>query len=125
MTKRILVVDDEMGARVLIGTFLDRGGFEVVKAKNGKEALTLMEEGPLPDLVIMDVMMPEMDGITLCRNIRSRFPNNLMPLLVLSGSGDAETVTRAMRAGATDFLSKPILHHDLVTKVKTVLKVED
>lgn len=125
MTKRILVVDDEMGARVLIGTFLDRGGFEVVKAKNGKEALTVMEEGPLPDLVIMDVMMPEMDGITLCRNIRTKFPNHPMPLLVLSGSGDAETVTRAMRAGATDFLSKPILHHDLVTKVKTILKVED
>jgi len=125
MTKRILVVDDEMGARVLIGTFLDRGGFEVVKAKNGKEALAMMEDGPLPDLVIMDVMMPEMDGITLCRNIRSKFPNNVMPLLVLSGSGDMETVTRAMRAGATDFLSKPILHHDLVTKVKTVLKVED
>jgi CheY-like chemotaxis protein len=125
MTKRILVVDDEMGARVLIGTFLDRGGFEVVKAKNGREALELMEVGPLPDMVIMDVMMPEMDGITLTRSIRTKFPDQQMPILVLSGSGDAETVTRAMRAGATDFLSKPILHHDLVSKVKTTLHILD
>lgn len=125
MTKRILVVDDEMGARVLIGTFLDRGGFEVIKAKNGKEALEMMDAGPLPDMVIMDVMMPEMDGIALTRNIRSKFPDKQMPILVLSGSGDAETVTRAMRAGATDFLSKPILHHDLVTKVKTTLNILD
>lgn len=125
MPKRILVVDDEMGARVLIGTFLDRGGFEVIKAKNGVEALALMEQGPLPDMVIMDVMMPEMDGITLCRSIRTKFPESPMPLLVLSGSGDVETVTKAIRAGATDFLSKPILHHDLVAKVKTILMVED
>jgi two-component system sensor histidine kinase ChiS len=122
-TKRILVVDDETAARVLISTFLDRGGFEAVKAKNGKEALIVMEQGPLPDLVICDVMMPEMDGVTLVRQIRHRFPETHIPILVLSGSGDVQTVNDALSAGANDFLSKPILRHDLVEKIKTALKL--
>jgi len=125
MSKKILIVDDEMGARVLIKAFLDRGGFEVVTAKNGRDALALIETGTLPDLILLDVNMPEMDGITFTRTVRGKFPDALLPIIVLSASGDADTVTRAMRAGATDFLNKPILHHDLSAKVKAILKLEE
>jgi CheY-like chemotaxis protein len=121
---QVLVVDDERGARVLIGTFLDRGGFQVVHAKNSQEAMELLEKGPLPDLILMDVNMPEMDGITLCRAVRERYPNALFPVLILSASGDPDTKKRGLEAGATEYLQKPILHHDLVTKIKTLLKLD-
>ena len=72
----ILIVDDEVGARTLIGIMLDRGGFQVAKAKDANEALMVVERGETPDLIIMDVMMPGMDGIELCRTIRQT-PNGL------------------------------------------------
>ena len=121
---QVLVVDDERGARVLIGTFLDRGGFQVVHAKNGQEAMELLEKGPLPDLVLMDVNMPEMDGIALCRAVRERYPNETFPILILSASGDPDTKKRGLEAGATEYLQKPILHHDLVAKIKTLLNLD-
>ncbi len=104
--KRILVVDDEIGARTLIGIMLDRGGFEVLKASDAAQALSILEQDT-PDLIILDVMMPGMDAA--------------IPILILSTRGDAESVMRGMDAGATDYLPKPILHHDLVAKVRHLL----
>ncbi len=118
--KRILVVDDEIGALTLIGIMLERGGFEVLKAKNADAALGVLEQ-ETPDLIILDVMMPGMDGIELCRNIRGRPATQSTPVLILSARGDAESVMRGMDAGATDYLPKPILHHDLVAKVRKML----
>src|SRR5258708_37561747 len=118
--KRILVVDDEIGARTLIGIMLDRGGFEVLKASDGNEALSLLEQDK-PDLVILDIMMPGMDGFELCKRIRERPETTETPILMLSTRGDAESVMRGMDAGASDYLPKPILHHDLVAKVRHLL----
>jgi DNA-binding response OmpR family regulator len=118
--KRILVVDDEIGALTLIGIMLERGGFEVLKAKNAEVALGVLEQ-ETPDLIILDVMMPGMDGIELCRTIRGRPETEGTPVLILSARGDAESVMRGMDAGATDYLPKPILHHDLVSKVRKML----
>ena len=118
--KRILVVDDEIGARTLIGIMLDRGGFEVLKASDGNEALSLLERDK-PDLVILDIMMPGMDGFELCKRIRERPETTETPILMLSTRGDAESVMRGMDAGASDYLPKPILHHDLVAKVRHLL----
>src|SRR5574341_2133992 len=70
MTRRIMVVDDELGALTLIGIMLERGGFEVLKARNAFEALDILKN-QTPDLIILDVMMPGMDGIELCRRIRA------------------------------------------------------
>lgn len=118
--KRILVVDDEIGARTLIGIMLDRGGFEVLKASDGNEALSLLDQDK-PDLVILDIMMPGMDGFELCKRIRDRPETTEIPILMLSTRGDAESVMRGMDAGASDYLPKPILHHDLVAKVRHLL----
>jgi DNA-binding response OmpR family regulator len=118
--KRILVVDDEIGARTLIGIMLDRGGFEVLKASDGNEALSILDQDK-PDLVILDIMMPGMDGFELCKRIRERPDTNTLPILMLSTRGDAESVMRGMDAGASDYLPKPILHHDLVAKVRHLL----
>src|SRR5690554_6243094 len=106
--KRILVVDDEIGALTLIGIMLERGGFEVLKAKDAEQALVVLEHDT-PDLIILDVMMPGMDGIELCRVLRER-PNTVeTPILILSARGDAKSVMAGMEAGASDYLPKPIL----------------
>jgi two-component system response regulator MtrA len=120
--KRILVVDDEIGALTLIGIMLDRGGFEVLKARDANQALSVLENDT-PDLLILDVMMPGIDGIELCRMIRGRSATAETPILILSARGDAESVMRGMDAGATDYLPKPILHHDLVAKVRQMLNM--
>jgi len=119
--KRVLVVDDEVGALTLIGIMLDRGGFQVVKAQNATQALAVLDKEP-PDLIILDVMMPGMNGVDLCRTIRGRSEGGNLPILILSARGDAETVMQSMDAGATDYLPKPILHHDLVSKVRSMLE---
>ncbi len=120
--KRILVVDDEVGALALIGIMLDRGGFEVVKAQNAAQALDVLER-ETPDLIILDIMMPGTDGIELCSIIRGmpRFAET--PILILSARSDSDSVIRSMEAGATGYLPKPILHHDLVSKVRSMLNL--
>ncbi len=118
--KRILVVDDEIGALTLIGIMLDRGGFEVLKARDANQAIETLDKDT-PDLIILDVMMPGIDGIELCKMIRGRQSTTETPILILSARGDAESVMRGMDAGATDYLPKPILHHDLVAKVRNML----
>jgi DNA-binding response OmpR family regulator len=120
MSKTVLVVDDEIGALTLIGIMLERGGFGVQKAKSAETALSTLDEHT-PDLIILDVMMPGMDGIDLCKVIRERDDTSATPVLILSARGDADSVMRGMEAGANDYLPKPILHHDLVTKVKNII----
>ncbi len=121
--KRILVVDDEIGALTLIGIMLERGGFEVVKAKDAEQALVVLDHDT-PDLIILDVMMPGMDGIELCRVLRQRQDTVQTPVLILSARGDAKSVMSGMDAGASDYLPKPILHHDLVAKVRRMLDLD-
>lgn len=120
MKKDILVVDDEIGALTLIGIMLERGGFTVLKAKNADTALAVLDQNT-PDLIILDVMMPGTNGIELCQMIRDRNDTATTPVLILSARGDAESVMKGMEAGADDYLPKPILHHDLVSKVRGIL----
>ncbi len=120
MKKHILVVDDEIGALTLIGIMLERGGFSVLKAKDAESALAVLDKD-IPDLIILDVMMPGMNGIELCGLIRKRQDTAHVPVLILSARGDADSIMRGMEAGADDYLPKPILHHDLVAKVRTML----
>ena len=120
MKRHILVVDDEIGALTLIGIMLERGGFDVIKARDAHAALDILEDTN-PDLIILDVMMPGMNGIDLCQAIRQRESTTKTPVLILSARGDAESIIRGIDAGANDYLPKPILHHDLVSKVRSML----
>ncbi len=120
---RVLVVDDEIGALTLIGIMLERGGFEVLKARDAYAALEMLQTEN-PDLIILDVMMPGMDGIELCQLLRTMPTTQRIPVVILSARGDPETIERGLAAGATDYLLKPILHHDLLTKTREVLKLE-
>lgn len=120
MKSHILVVDDEIGALTLIGIMLERGGFDVMKARDAQAALGILED-TVPDLIILDVMMPGMNGIDLCQTIRQRSKTAKTPVLILSARGDAESIIKGIEAGANDYLPKPILHHDLVSKVRSML----
>lgn len=116
----ILVVDDEVGALTLIGIMLERGGFEVLKARDAYAALEVLE-AHTPDLIILDVMMPGMNGIELCRRIRDMAETATIPIVMLSARGDPASVDAGLEAGADDYLQKPILHHDLLTKIRKML----
>lgn len=120
MATTIMVVDDEVGALTLIGIMLERGGFEVTKVNDAYAALSAVKTIS-PDMFILDVMMPGMDGIELCRQIRALPSFQATPILILSARGDSETLELGLGAGANSYLSKPILHHDLITKVKELL----
>ncbi|MCS6872636.1 MAG: response regulator [Anaerolineae bacterium] len=118
--KQILVVDDEAGALALIGIILERGGFEVIRAQSAHQALTILER-EAPNLIILDIMMPAIDGIELCRVIRQmpRFAET--PILMLSARSDSDSIIRGMEAGATSYLPKPVLHRDLIPKIRSML----
>ena len=123
MSKRIMAVDDESGALTLIEIVFKRHGFIVSTANNALAALDLLES-QTPDLFILDVMMPGMDGIELCKHLRSRPELAKIPVIILSARSDAKSVNRGLEAGANAFLSKETLHSDLVTEVHKLLKME-
>ncbi|MDS4026529.1 MAG: response regulator [Candidatus Contendobacter sp.] len=110
----ILVVDDDAGQRLLTSAALALGGFTVQEAADGEQALRLFQR-ELPDLVLLDVIMPGLDGFAVCEAIRRLPSGRHLPILMVTGLDDLESVERAYQAGATDFLSKPIqwaiLHH--------------
>lgn len=120
----VLIVDDEVGALTLIGIMLERGGFAVVKASHPYQALDILNS-QTPDVIILDVMMPDMDGVELCAAIRTRPEMATTPILILSARGDAQSIARGMEAGANDYLLKPILHHDLITKINKILDITE
>jgi CheY-like chemotaxis protein len=113
----ILVVDDYVVTQRVLSTQLRKGGYEVTTASSGFEALTYLNEG-LFDLAIIDIAMPEMDGITLLKTLRqqARFQN--LPVVMLTASVLDEDRIRAQTAGATDFLTKPISSWELLAVVE-------
>lgn len=112
-----LVVDDDRGARLIACSLLEESGFVVEQAADGIEALSAFERFK-PAIVLLDVIMPEMDGFTVCREIRSRWEEGRhIPVLMMTGLDDIDSINRAYDAGATDFITKPInwaiFHHRL------------
>jgi len=103
----VLVVDDDDTARFLVRASLEHAGLAVEEAVNGREGVAAFQRLG-PDLVLMDVLMPEMDGFTACAAIRSLPGGNLVPVLMMTGLDDVESIRQAYLAGATDFTTKPL-----------------
>lgn len=120
MNWSVLVVDDEPMARTLLRLMLVRAGFEVFEAENGFDALSKVQENP-PDLMILDVMMPGMDGFTVCETLRGEMNTAQLPIIMLSAKTDTDSVNKGLQAGATKYLTKPISHDDLTRHVRDVL----
>jgi DNA-binding response OmpR family regulator len=120
-SKQIMVVDDEVGVRQLLGIMLERAGFSVIKAGDASEALDLLQSTD-PDLFILDVMMPGMNGLELCQHIRQSPKTTHTPVLILSAKADVEDIQRGLSAGANEYVVKPVLPRDLVSKVSAALQ---
>ena len=120
MTKQIMVVDDEVQILTLMEVTLQRRGYSVQKARNAAIALAMLDL-MTPDLFILDVMMPGIDGIELCKAIRARPETAETPVLIVSALNDPATIKRGLEAGATDFLQKPAPQFDLITKVRQLV----
>ncbi|MET3292903.1 DNA-binding response regulator [Brevibacillus fluminis] len=117
MTK-LLVVDDDINIRELVALFLRNEGFDVYEAGDGVEALALLESVKV-DMVIFDIMMPNMDGWTLCRELREFYD---LPLLMLTAKGETTQKVKGFELGTDDYLVKPFEPAELVVRVKALLK---
>jgi len=118
MAVRILLVDDEPLYLRLLKVNLESEGYEIVSARNGEEALEILAQ-EIPDLIIMDVMMPKLDGIATCNRIR-QFSN--VPIILLTALGDEQNKVNGLNIGADDYVVKPFSATELVARVRAVLR---
>ncbi len=120
MAEKILVVDDNPSVLKLLNISLSKAGYDVIEAENGEEAFEVANEN-LPDLIISDIMMPQMDGLELCWMIRENSKIPMVPFIFLTSFDDPETEVKGFRAGADKYLNKPIERKDLLEKVQELL----
>lgn len=119
--ERILVVDDEADCQTVLAMYLESRGYQVECASSGIEALSIFQND-CPDLVISDVMMPEMDGFEFCRRLRSMSLGQLVPFIFLSGQGELESKVEGHSIGADDYLVKPFQSEEILAKIKAQLE---
>jgi diguanylate cyclase (GGDEF)-like protein/PAS domain S-box-containing protein len=117
----VLVVDDDETSRLLACASLEKAGFTVREADNGRTAIESLA-GQIPDIVLLDVMMPEMDGFETCTALRARPETEHVPVVMLTGREDTEAIDRAYRVGATDFATKPINYPLLAHRIRYILR---
>ena len=122
-TGKVLIADDDASLRVLAAAALELDGHEVVGAANGEEACRLFNEQP-PDLVLLDISMPVVDGYETCTRLRNLTNGKKTPVLMLTGSDDANTAARAFDVGATDFQTKPINWRVLRERIRYMLRAK-
>lgn len=122
-TPRIMVTDDDLTSRELIKEYLTREGYEVVQAENGKRCLELVKEY-IPDLLLLDVMMPEMNGFDVCKILKSEEKTFHLPIVILSALSEKMDRVNAIRYGADDFLCKPFDKSELIARVKSLLRIK-
>jgi DNA-binding response OmpR family regulator len=114
----VLVVDDETTIREIVAGYLERDGYRTLEAADGTRARELLERDP-PDLVVLDVMLPGMDGLELCRWIRSR---SRLPVIMLTARGEESDRIVGLELGADDYVTKPFSPRELAARVRTVLR---
>lgn len=119
--KKLLLIDDDPNLILLVKDYLEFRGYEVVTAENGREALEVLEK-QIPDMIICDVMMPEMDGYSLVSAIRSDAKTSWIPVLFLSAKGQSQDRVKGLNIGADVYMVKPFEPEELVAQVESSLK---
>ncbi len=120
MKETILVVDDEPHIRKILKFLLEQNDFQVITAANGEEALAAAR-GNLPELVLLDLMMPKMDGFEVCRRLRSDYRTSQIPIIIVTAKGEVTERVRGLKGGANDYLTKPYDHNELIARVRNML----
>ena len=116
---RVLAVDDEPDLRSLLGILLSNKGYDVVEAASGEEAVALLRSDPRVDLVIMDIMMPGLNGVEACARIREF---STVPMLFLTAKSQLEDMAEAYASGGDDYLAKPFSQNELMMKVESLTR---
>jgi two-component system phosphate regulon response regulator PhoB len=121
MRPLVLVVEDEAALQQVLAYNLEAAGFEVAQAHDGEEALTLLEER-MPDLVLLDWMLPQLSGLELCRRLRRRPETQHLPIIILTARGEEPDRLRGLDTGADDFVTKPFSSAELIARIRAVLR---
>jgi phosphate regulon transcriptional regulator PhoB len=121
MAAQVLVVEDEPDIRDLIVLHLQREGFQVRTARSGADALRQVKVAP-PDLVVLDLMLPELDGLEVCRRLRRDVATASVPVIMLTAKGDEADRVVGLELGADDYITKPFSPKELVARVRAVLR---
>ena len=122
MSREALVVDDSSTMQEMVSFTLSKAGFSVTRASNGKEALKSLEGSRVFDLVVTDLNMPEMDGITFIKSLRSIGAYKFIPVLMLTTEGGDDRKSQGRAAGASGWLTKPFDPEKLIAVVKKVVR---
>ena len=120
----ILIVDDYPLNIKLLEAYLLPCGYELLKAANGKEALAMLAGNQI-DLMLLDVMMPDIDGFEVTRRIRQDDKNRLLPIILVTALRETEDRVKGIEAGCDDFISKPVDKTELLARVRSLLKIKD
>ena len=122
MNERILIVEDEQGLVDNLKYNLEREGYETVVAMDGKEAMAALGAEDLPDMVLLDLMLPDLSGIEICRRLRSQESTRAIPVLMLTARGEEEARISGLEAGADDYVVKPCSIREIKLRVKAILR---
>src|SRR5215472_13284525 len=120
---RILVVDDNETNRDILVTRLTTQGYELLQASDGEAALAATAQHR-PDLILLDVMMPKLDGFEVCRRLKTDATLPLIPIILVTAKGSSQDVVAGLEAGADEYLTKPIDQAALVARVRSMLRIK-
>jgi phosphate regulon transcriptional regulator PhoB len=121
VASRILIVEDEADIRDLLAFHLEREGYHVSRARTGSEALRQIRVAP-PDLVLLDLMLPEVDGLEVCRRVRQDPRTSALPIVMLTAKGEEVDRVLGLEMGADDYVVKPFSPKEVVARVRAVLR---
>jgi two-component system phosphate regulon response regulator PhoB len=116
----ILVADDDEDLLQALDFTLSQNGYNVIQAKDGAETIVEALESK-PDLILLDIMMPNLDGFTACRELKNREDTKRIPIIMLTAKGEVEDIKTAFRAGANDYVVKPFIMEQVLEKIEELL----
>ena len=119
---RVLIVDDEEDLRELVQYNLNKAGFQTVVACDGLDALDVLEKDSGIDLIVLDLMMPNMSGLEVCRILKSREDCKSIPILMLTAKGEESDIVLGLELGADDYMTKPFSNRVLIARIETILR---
>src|SRR5436305_13432226 len=121
MTSRILVVEDDPDIAELVARYLDKAGFTTERVASGRDALTAIA-ARLPDAMVLDLMLPQVDGLEVCRAVRANDASSALPIIMLTARADESERIVGLELGADDYLAKPFSPNELVARVRALLR---
>jgi two-component system alkaline phosphatase synthesis response regulator PhoP len=121
MTKRVLIVEDDPDIAQLVARYLDKAGFGTERAASGREALQRIAAKP-PDVLVLDLMLPQVDGLEVCRTVRANDLTAAIPIIMLTARAEESERIVGLELGADDYLTKPFSPNELVARVRALLR---